>query len=74
MVTDRTGILAGRLTIEIVDHLASIEDGPSILTALGAATVVELDRFGCTVEQFALSLVDLKTRRDAEMARKKREN
>jgi hypothetical protein len=72
--TDRTGFLAAQLTVDIVDHLEKIDDGPSILTALGAAVVVELDRFDCTIEQFADSLVGLKIRRDAELARQKREN
>lgn len=74
MTYDRTGSLAGQLTVDIVDHLKEIDDGPSILTALAAVVVVELGRFGRSIDDFAGSLVQIKTRRDAELARQKREN
>lgn len=74
MTTKRTGEIAAQLTVDIVDHLAKEDDGPEILTALGAVVVVELDRFGQTIEEFTASLVMLKAGRDAEIARQKREN
>jgi hypothetical protein len=68
------GTRAGTLTVEIVDHLAKEDDGPVVLTAIGAAAVVEIDRFGVTIEQFADSMRALKRGRDAELARKLKEN
>ncbi len=68
------GIRAGTLTVEIVDHLSKETDGPEVLTGIGAAVVVECDRFEVTLEQFYESLVRLKAGRDAELARKRKEN
>jgi hypothetical protein len=70
----KLGLRAGVITLEIVDRLALEPDGPIVLTGLGAAVVVELDRFGATIEQFTDSLRALKARRDAEIARQRREN
>lgn len=70
---DPTVILAGRITLDIVNHLSDEDDAPAILTGLGAAVVYELDRFGQTIEQFTKTLHMLKAGRDAELARQKRE-
>lgn len=65
---------AGRLTVEIVDHLEHETDGPAVLTGLGAACVVELDRFGESIDRFVLTLRMIKRGRDAELARQSKEN
>jgi hypothetical protein len=59
--------------VDIVDHLKHEDDRGVVLTALGAAVVFELDRFGATIEEFADSLRTLKRCRDAELARQLRE-
>jgi hypothetical protein len=72
--TGGIGQRAGQLTLDIVDHLKKESDGAVVLTAIGAAVVVELDRFERTIDEFSASLKKLKTGRDAELARQKREN
>ena len=62
------------LAVEISDHLEAETDGPTVLTGLGAAVVVQLDRFGGTIEQFTESLVRLKAGREAELSRQAMEN
>lgn len=74
MANGARGVIAGTITVEIVDHLARETDGPEVLTGIGAAVVIQLDRFGVTVEQFADSLRRLKAGRDAELARQRGEN
>jgi hypothetical protein len=68
------GSLAGQITVSIVDFLAGDSDRAEVLIGLGAAVVVELDRFGVTIDQFAESLRMLKSGRDAELARQASEN
>ena len=65
---------SGVLALEIIDHLNHETDGPTVLTALGAAAVFNIDRFEVTIERFMASLRQLKAGRDAEIARKKKEN
>ena len=69
-----TALLAGRITLDIVDHLKDETDAAAVLTGIGAAAVFELDRFGCDVDTFAATLRQLKAGRDAELARQKKEN
>lgn len=68
------GTRAGTLIVEIVDHLAKEDDGPMAITAIAAVSVVQIDRFGVTIEQFSDSLRLLKRSRDAELARQRKEN
>ena len=72
--TAESAQLAGRITVDIVDHLKDETDAPAVLTGLGAAVIVELDRFGRDVDTFAATLRQLKAGRDAELAKQKREN
>jgi len=74
VINKDTALRAGMISLEIVDHLAACDDGPAVLTGIGAAVVVQLDRFGVTIEQFTASLHYLKAGRDAELARQKKEN
>lgn len=64
----------GELVVAITDHLDKETDGPTVLTALGAAAVVQIARFGVTIEDFAASLRSLKTSREAERERQRGEN
>ncbi len=64
---------SGQLIVDIVDHLKD-DDAPAVLTALGAIAVIELDRFGVTIEQFTATLWTLKAGRDSELSRQRREN
>lgn len=58
----------------LVDHLAKEDSAPAVLTALAAVVVVEIDRFGVTLDQFIESLTRLKADRDAELGKRAREN
>lgn len=68
------GHRSGQFTLDIVDHLKKESDGAVVLTALGAAVVVELDRFDRTIDEFTASLRQLKADRTAELARQAKEN
>lgn len=72
--TGTVGERAGQLTLDIVDHLKKETDGAVVLTAIAAATVVELDRFEKTIDEFTASLRQLKSGRDAELTRRAKEN
>lgn len=58
----------GALLLELVDHLATEPDGPTVLTALNAVVLIQLERFGGTIDTFVEMLREMKPRRDAQMA------
>jgi len=53
----------------IIDHLKQLEDGTTVLTALGELTILELERFEQTIDQFTELLHKVKAGRDRALQR-----